>query len=63
MIKEVNSTYNFPHSLASTVIEGALHQHFLKEHFKTITDCDETIQPSDYFKHLVFNTLNSADND
>ncbi|MFT5847562.1 MAG: AcrR family transcriptional regulator [Psychroserpens sp.] len=59
MIIEVNSTYIFPLSLASTVIEGALHQHFLKNHFKSLTECDDETQPSDYFTHLVFNTLNN----
>ncbi|WP_040281943.1 TetR/AcrR family transcriptional regulator [Psychroserpens damuponensis] len=59
IIVEVNSNYKFPHSLASTVIDGALHQHFLKDHFKAITDCNDTIQPSDYFTHLVSNTLKS----
>jgi AcrR family transcriptional regulator len=63
MIIEVNPYYKFPHSLASTVLEGALHQHFLKDHFKSLTDCDHTIQPSDYFKHLVFNALNYTNND
>jgi AcrR family transcriptional regulator len=59
MIIEVNSAYIFPLSLASTVIEGALHQHFLKNHFKSLTECDDETQPSDYFTHLVFNTLNN----
>lgn len=63
MILEVSPAYKFPNSLASTVIEGALHQHFLKDHFKSITDCDNTVQPSDYFKHLVFNALNTNYND
>lgn len=58
MIIEVNSNYKFPHSLASSVLEGALHQHFLKDHFKSLTDCNEETQPSDYFTHLVFNALN-----
>ena len=40
MISEVNSKYKYPASLASTLVEGALHQHFLKDHFKSITDCD-----------------------
>ncbi len=57
MMVEVNGDYKFPHSLASTVIEGALHQHFLKEHFKSLTDCNEKTTPTDYFKHLVFNAL------
>jgi ribose-phosphate pyrophosphokinase len=36
IIKEVNPNYNFPKSLASSIIEGALHQQFLKKHFKII---------------------------
>ena len=59
MIIEVNPKYKFPHSLASTVLEGALHQHFLKDHFKSLTDCNDEIKPSDYFSHLVFNALNA----
>ena len=57
MIRAVNKEYPFPSSLASTVIEGALHQHFLKEHFPTLTDCSNEIDPCDYFDHLVFTTL------
>ncbi|MFT7050643.1 MAG: AcrR family transcriptional regulator [Psychroserpens sp.] len=59
LIIEVDASYKYPHSLASTVIEGALHQHFLIDHFKSLTDCDEQTQPSDYFKHLVSNALNN----
>ncbi|MEH6535979.1 MAG: TetR/AcrR family transcriptional regulator [Psychroserpens sp.] len=59
MIKDVNSDYKFPHSLASSVLEGALHQHFLKDHFKSLTDCNDKTQPSDYFNHLVFNVLST----
>ncbi|RDK83262.1 TetR/AcrR family transcriptional regulator [Marinirhabdus gelatinilytica] len=53
----VSPAYLYPASLASTVVEGSLHQHFLKEHFPTITDCDGTISPKDIFKNLVFNVL------
>ncbi|MBR9846937.1 MAG: TetR/AcrR family transcriptional regulator [Algicola sp.] len=59
MMIEVNADYKFPHSLASTVLEGALHQHFLIDHFKSLTDCNQTVQPSDYFNHLVFNALDA----
>lgn len=63
MIIEVDNNYEFPHSLASTIVEGALHQHFLIDHFKTITDCNEKTLPSVYFKDLVFNVLNPITND
>jgi AcrR family transcriptional regulator len=56
-ISEVNPNYTFAKSLASTVVEGALHQHFLKEHLKTITNCDETNTVTDFYIDLVAKTL------
>lgn len=56
-ILEVNPNYNFAKSLASSIVEGALHQHFLKDHLKTITNCNETITVSDYYIDLVEKTL------
>jgi AcrR family transcriptional regulator len=57
MILQINSNYKYPSSLASTIVEGALHQHFLKEHFPSITDCNAKITPADFYKNLVFNTI------
>lgn len=57
IITEVNPKYTFAKSLASTVVEGALHQHFLKEHLKTITNCDETNTVTDFYIDLVAKTL------
>lgn len=62
MIKGVKSTYAFPSSLASTVLEGSLHQHFLKEHFTSLTDCRKNSDPTAYFTQLVFNVLNRNSN-
>jgi AcrR family transcriptional regulator len=56
-ITEVNPKYTFAKSLASTVVEGALHQHFLKEHLKTITNCDQTNTVTDFYIDLVAKTL------
>ena len=53
MIMEVNKKYEFPASLASTILEGGLHQHFLKDHFKSITDCNKKVTPSSFFIHLT----------
>lgn len=53
MVTEVNPEYPFAKSLISTVIEGSLHQHFLNMHLKTITDCNDTISPTDFYTHLV----------
>lgn len=59
MISDVNSSYEFPASLASTILEGGLHQHFLKDHFKSITDCSKKVTPSSFFIHLTQHLLNS----
>lgn len=56
-IKTVNPTYDYPLSLSSTIVEGALHQHFLKEHFTSLTDCNKEVTPSEYFINLIFKTL------
>ena len=58
IINEVNADYPYSSSLASTIIEGALHQYFLMDHFSSLTSCNKTITPTEYFKHLAFNTLN-----
>ena len=58
MIKEVNPVYVYPSSLASTILESGLHQHFLKDHFSSLTDCNDNVTPTQYLTHLVFNTLN-----
>jgi len=57
MIIEVNPSYPFAKSLASSIVEGALHQHFLMNHLKTITNCNETISPSDFYTDLIEKTL------
>lgn len=62
IILTVEKEYPFAGSLASTVIEGALHQHFIKEHFPTLTECGEKVSPTEFFKHLVFSTLNIKSN-
>ena len=57
MIKAVNEEYQFASSLASTVLEGSLHQFFLKEHFPTLTDCHDDKTPTVYYTELVLNTI------
>ena len=59
MILEVNPEYPYPSSLASTIIEASLHQHFLKDHFVSITDCGNTVTPTDFLMNLVLNTISS----
>lgn len=59
MIIDVDSTYPYPASLSSTILEGSLHQHFLKNHFASITDCNAGNSPATYFKHLTQKLLNA----
>ncbi len=53
MIVAVNPAYPYSTSLSSTIIEGSLHQHFLKNHFTALTDCNDEVSPTDYFLHLI----------
>jgi AcrR family transcriptional regulator len=59
MIEVVNPQYAYSKSLASSIVEGALHQHFLKTHLKTITNCNENISPTEFYLNLVALTLKS----
>ncbi len=58
MVNDVNPKFPYAKSLISTIVEGALHQHFLKNHFKSITDCSDTITPTEFFKSLVLKQIN-----
>lgn len=57
MILDINPDYPFAKSLVSSIIEGSLHQHFLKNHLKTITNCNDNVNPSDFYIHLIENLL------
>jgi AcrR family transcriptional regulator len=57
MITHVNPTYPFTKSLASSIVQGALHQHFLKDHLTTITNCDKNNSPTEFYLHLATNLL------
>ncbi|AVR46612.1 TetR family transcriptional regulator [Christiangramia fulva] len=57
MIVEVNAGYEFPFSLATTIIDGVLHQHFLRQHFSSITDPIEEVTPSMFYKTMASGLL------
>ena len=59
IILAYNTTYKYELSLASSLIEGALHQQFLKVHFKSITNCNDKTSPSDFFTDLILKTLSN----
>lgn len=60
MITAVDFSYPYPASMGSTILEGSLHQHFLLDHFRSLTDCQKHTDSTTYFTHLVFNTLNPS---
>lgn len=62
VILSVSPKYPYPTSLASTIIEGGLHQHFLKDHFKSMTDCNKSDSPANFFTDLTFHTLKNYQN-
>lgn len=57
IIGEAKPDYAYAKSLASSIVEGSLHQHFLKDHLKTITNCDDTNSVTDFYIDLVEKTL------
>ncbi len=59
MIKNLDAEYAYPSSLASTILEGSLHQHFLKNHFVSLTDCRGNDDLGQYFSSMVFSVLKS----
>lgn len=59
IISAYNSNYPYALSLASNLIEGALHQQFIKIHFKSITNCNDLFTPTDFFTDLMLKTLSN----
>lgn len=57
LVNEINPDYLYAKSLVSTIVEGSLHQHFLMNHLTTITDCNETVSPTDFYLNLVESAL------
>jgi len=58
LVTEINSSYEFPHMLISTVIEGAHHQRYFSKHLPSLTDFEEGKNNIvRFYTDLVFNTL------
>lgn len=60
IIKENAPHYAYAESLASTIIQGALHQHFLKNHFQSLTNCNDMISPTEFYINLTENALKNS---
>jgi len=59
IILNYNPSYCFPLTLSNTVIQGALKQNFLHQHFKHLSDFKETDDEpiTKFFQNLIFNSL------
>ncbi|QNM86329.1 TetR/AcrR family transcriptional regulator [Polaribacter pectinis] len=57
MILDIKPDYSFALNLASTILEGGLHQHYLIEHFPSITNFRKGESPTDFFIQLTKNSL------
>ncbi|MDP5106976.1 MAG: TetR/AcrR family transcriptional regulator [Polaribacter sp.] len=57
MIISVKPDFPYSLSLASTILESSLHQHFLKEHMPSVTNCKNGKTPTNFILHLVNKTL------
>ncbi len=60
MIHDINPDYPYSRTWASNLIDGALHQHFLVEHFPSITDCNRKQPPNLFYKHQVNQLINNS---
>lgn len=57
IVNEVNPDYQYAKSLVSTIVEGSLHQHFLRDHLKSITNCNESVTTTQFYLNLAENVL------
>jgi len=57
IILSSNPNYQFALSLASTVLEGGIHQHFLREHFPSLTNAESETSSTLFFNELVNNAI------
>ena len=57
MIEEVNPNYPYAKTLASSIIDGNLHQNFLKDHFKTITNLSAKESITDFYNDIIRKVL------
>lgn len=61
IIKEVNPSYLYPENLSNNIVEGTLHQHFLRQNFRAITNYNESVSPTDFFLNMVKAILNTSE--
>lgn len=57
LVNQVNPNYFYAKTLVSSIVEGSLHQHFLQNHLKTITSCNETTSVTDFYIDCIEHIL------
>ena len=58
IVLEIDSKFEYPHMLISTVIEGAHHQKYFADHLPALTDVsNENNSITQFYTQLVFNFL------
>ncbi|MBL7814667.1 MAG: TetR/AcrR family transcriptional regulator [Saprospiraceae bacterium] len=60
LFNDFNPTYDYPHSLASTVVEAAHFQYFFAQHLPRLTEVkkdENDFTVKNFLEHLVFATL------
>jgi AcrR family transcriptional regulator len=58
IVLEIDPSYEFPHMLISTVIEGAHHQRYFSDHLPSLTDFEEGKKSIErFYIDLVFKTI------
>ena len=57
-VGQCDPDYKYAQSLVSTIVQGALHQHYLHDHLKTITSITRQQTVSEFYIDLVIKVLN-----
>ncbi|WP_440881872.1 TetR/AcrR family transcriptional regulator [Tenacibaculum sp. C7A-26P2] len=60
IISLYDKSYKYALSLAGTITESALHQHYMKLHFPSVTSCSELLSPTEFLTNLTLNTLRNG---
>ena len=61
IISLYDKSYKYALSLAGTITESALHQHYMKLHFPSVTSCNELLSPKEFLTNLTLNTLRNGE--
>lgn len=58
MVLEINPTFEYPHSLISTIVEGIHHQKYFADHLPSLTDIKSDSQSIiDFYYQLAIKTI------